>query len=127
MFSAIIIFAKVMKQLVLCLFCMAFLHSCKEKQARIANKPAWVLDEKKMVDIIVDLRIADAATYINSSAPPRNKANDWFFVMKKHKVQDSIFRKSHDYYAEHPEVAEKLYEQVIDKISEMQADNADGQ
>lgn len=116
-----------MKQLVLCLISILFLFACKEKQARVANKPAWVIDEKKMVDIIADLRIIDAATYINSSAPPRNKVNDWYFVMKKHKVQDSIFRKSHDYYAEHPEVAEKLYEQVIDKISEMQADNANGQ
>ena len=116
-----------MKQAVFPILSLFFLFACGEKQAKIADKPAWVISEGKMVDIIVDLRIADAATYINAGSPPRNKATDWMFVMRKHKVQDSIFRKSHDYYAEHPEVAEKLYEQVIDKISEMQAENADGQ
>ena len=116
-----------MKHPVLPIISCLLLFACGEKQPEIANKPVWVIAESKMVDIIVDLRIADAATYINAGSPPRNKATDWMFIMRKHKVQDSTFRKSHDYYAEHPEVAEKLYEQVIDKISEMQAENADGQ
>jgi hypothetical protein len=98
--------------------------SCRKKEVKVANKPDWVIDEKKMVDIITDLRIVDAATYANSNQPPRDKAKDWAFVMKKHHVVDSVFRNSHDYYAEHPEVAEKIYEQVIDRISEMEADNA---
>lgn len=80
-----------------------------------------------MVDIIVDLRIADAAVYINSNSPPRDKTKDWAFIMKKYNIHDSIFRNSHDYYAEHPEVAEAIYEQVIDRISEMVAKNADDQ
>lgn len=127
MFSAIIIFAKVMKRLLICLLFTTLLFACNKKQVKVANKPAWVIDEKVMVDIITDLRIADAATYINTNSAPRDKAKDWAFIMKKHHVQDSIFRNSHDYYAEYPEVAEKIYEQVIDRISEMEADNAEGQ
>jgi hypothetical protein len=113
------------RQLIYLLFFL-MLVSCAKKQVKVANKPDWVIDEKKMVDIITDLRIVDAATYSNPNSPPRNKAKDWEFVMKKHQVNDSIFRQSHDYYAEHPEVAEKLYEQVIDRISEMEADNVEG-
>jgi hypothetical protein len=111
-----------MKRVLTCVLFLSLLASCAKKQPKVSNKPGWVLDEKKMVDIIADLRITDAATYINPNSPPRDKSKDWAFVMKKHKVQDSIFRKSHDYYAEHPEVAEKIYEQVVDKISEMEAD-----
>jgi hypothetical protein len=115
-----------MKRTVICFLFLTLLFACGKKEVKVANKPDWVIDEKKMVDIITDLRIIDAATYINTNSAPRDKSKDWFFVMKKHGVQDSIFRNSHDYYAEHPEVAEKIYEQVIDRISEMEADNAEG-
>jgi hypothetical protein len=113
-----------MKRTLIYLLFLVACFSCRKKEVKVANKPDWVIDEKKMVDIITDLRIVDAATYANSNMPPRDKAKDWAFVMKKHHVVDSIFRNSHDYYSEHPEVAEKIYEQVIDRISEMEADNA---
>ncbi len=115
-----------MKRVLFCFLFLSVICSCNKEQAKVANKPDWVIDEKKMVDIITDLRIVDAATYSNTNSPPRDKAKDWAFVMNKHKVVDSVFRNSHDYYAEHPKVAEKLYEQVIDKISEMEADVAEG-
>ncbi|MBL7836228.1 MAG: DUF4296 domain-containing protein [Bacteroidetes bacterium] len=108
------------------LICMGVLSSCGEQQAEsTSSKPDWVLDENKMVDIIVDLRIADAAVYLNTNMPPRDKVKDWAFIMKKHQIHDSIFRKSHDYYAAHPEIAEDIYEQVIDRLNEMVADNQD--
>lgn len=116
-----------MKRPFVALMTLCMLISCREKQVKAVNKPNWVIEEKKMVDIITDLRIADAATYYNTSAPPRDKVKDWNFIMQKHGVQDSIFRKSHDFYAGQPEVAVKIYEEVIDRISEMQADNTDGQ
>jgi hypothetical protein len=127
MFSASIIFAKVMKrQVILCLV-LIMAVSCRDARPKVKDKPDWVIDENKMVDIIVDLRIADAAVYNNTNSPPRDKVKDWEFIMKKHKVSDTLFIKSHDYYAEHPEVAEALYEQAIDKISEMVAANSDDQ
>jgi tRNA nucleotidyltransferase (CCA-adding enzyme) len=127
MFSAIITFAKVMqrKVFIFSLLILLVFPECKKKQPKVARKPDWVIEEKKMVDIILDLRIADAATYNNNSGPPRNKKTDWYFVMKKHKVEDSTFRKSHEYYCKYPEVLASIYEQTIDKLSEMQALNAE--
>ncbi len=107
--------------------CLCLLMGCQPKHAQVKDKPEWVIEEVKMVDIIVDLRIADAATYINSHGPARDKKADILFIMKKHHTTDSVFVKSHDYYAQHPEVAANIYERVIDKISEIQAENADGQ
>jgi len=98
---------------------------CKDNRPKVEDKPDWVIEESKMVDIIVDLRIADAAVYNNTNKPPRDKVKDWAFIMKKHQVSDTLFIKSHDYYAEHPEVAASLYEQAIDKISEMVAANSE--
>ncbi len=101
--------------------------SCGKKQVKAPNKPDWVIDEKTMVDILTDLSITDAATYNNTNSPPRDKAKDRYFIMKKFNVEDSVFRKSLDFYLEyHPEVSEKLYEQVIDQLSEMEANIAEG-
>lgn len=102
-----------------------FATACNKKPAKVASKPDWVISENKMVDIIIDLRLVDAATYSNNSGAPRDKAKDWFYVMKKHHVHDSIFRNSHDYYCYHPAVLSNIYERVIDRLSEMEAENAE--
>lgn len=116
-----------MKHTIFIIISVVLLFSCRQKVAKVPDKPSWLIEENKMVDILVDLRIADAATYSVQNQPPRNKTKDWYFIMKKHNVEDSIFRKSHEYYAGYPEAAEVIYEKVIDKLSEMQADNTDGQ
>ena len=106
--------------------CLIMSSSCGSAPSEnTSSKPDWVLDENKMVDIIVDLRIADAAVYANSNMPPRDKVKDWAFIMEKYHIHDSIFRKSHDYYAGHPDIAEDIYERVIDRLNEMVADNQD--
>lgn len=99
--------------------------ACNKKKVTVASKPDWVISEDKMVDIIVDLRIVDAATYSNNSGAPRDKAKDWYRIMKKHHVEDSIFRNSHDYYCYHQKVLANIYERVIDRLSEMEAENAE--
>jgi hypothetical protein len=101
--------------------------SCQKSPDVVSNKPDWVLEEDLMSDIIVDLRIADAALYSSHTGKQRDKKKDWEYIMKKYQVSDSIFRKSHDYYAGHPDVAEKIYEKAIDKLSEMVAKNSVGQ
>ncbi|MFM6983186.1 MAG: DUF4296 domain-containing protein [Chitinophagaceae bacterium] len=116
-----------MKRQVILFLVLIMAVSCRDARPKVKDKPDWVIEENKMVDIIVDLRIADAAVYNNTNSPPRDKVKDWAFIMKKHKVSDTLFIKSHDYYAEHPEVAAALYEQAIDKISEMVAANSDDQ
>ena len=115
-----------MRKLTFYLMCLIMSSSCGSAPSdNTSSKPDWVLDENKMVDIIVDLRIADAAVYANSNMPPRDKVKDWAFIMKKYHIHDSIFRKSHDYYAGHPDIAEDIYEKVIDRLNEMVADNQD--
>lgn len=71
-----------------------------------------------MVEIITDLRITDAALFTGHNGIQRNKKIDWAFIMKKHNTVDSIFIQSHDYYAGQPEVMDKIYEGVIDNLSE---------
>jgi len=121
MFSAIIIFAKVMKSRIFTIL-LIFLYSCsgisKQEEVQTVQKPDWLLEEDKMVEIITDLRITDAALFTGHNGIQRNKKIDWAFIMKKHNTVDSIFIQSHDYYAGQPEVMDKIYEGVIDNLSE---------
>ncbi|NQW42884.1 MAG: DUF4296 domain-containing protein [Bacteroidetes bacterium] len=105
----------------LSLFLILIFSNCTKQKPKVASKPNWVIKEPQMVDMIADLRIIDAATYNNSKGAPRNKSKDYDFVIKKYKTHDSIFRNSHDYYCQYPKVLESLYEQALDKLSEMQA------
>lgn len=116
-----------MNRIFIYIFFLILAVSCQSSPEVVSNKPDWVLDEELMSDIIVDLRIADAALYSSHTGKQRDKQKDWAYIMKKYNVSDSIFRKSHDYYAGHPEVAEKIYEKAIDKLSEMVAKNSAGQ
>jgi hypothetical protein len=129
MFSATIIFAKLMKPYVYFFFLIFMFSSCQsgDKLEVVDSKPDWVIEENKMIDIIMDLRVVEAAVYINSNQAPRNKTKDWEFVMKKHQVVDSVFIKSHEYYAGYPQVLSGMYEHVIDRLSEMQAENYENQ
>ena len=116
-----------MKHLLTCFLTIFFLASCNERKPAEQKKPEWLMDEKTMVDIITDIRITDAATYINTGAPPRDKMKDRAFIMKKHHVADSVFLKSHEYYTSHPEMINHIYEKVVDRLSEMEAENQQGQ
>ncbi len=113
------------KVLIIIFLTLFLIMGCRKKHPEVTNKPDWVIEEKKMVAIIVDLQIISASTYTQNSGLPRNKAKDWFFVMNKYHVEDSIFRKSQDYYCKYPKVLEGIYEQVIDNLSEMQAINVE--
>lgn len=118
-----------MKPYVYFFFLIFMFSACQsgDKLEVVDSKPDWVIEEDKMIDIIMDLRVVEAAVYIKSNQPPRDKIKDWEFVMKKHQVADSVFVKSHEYYTEYPEVLSGIYEQVIDRLSEMQAENYENQ
>lgn len=116
-----------MKHLLICFLTAFVFMACNKPKPAEQKKPDWLLDEKTMVDVIVDLRIADAATYINTGSPPRDKVKDRAFIMKKYHVADSVFMMSHEYYTTHPAMINHIYEKVVDRLSEMEAENQQGQ
>ncbi|MBC7425572.1 MAG: DUF4296 domain-containing protein [Bacteroidia bacterium] len=77
-----------------------------------------------MVDILTDLSIANASSFAAEGPQSHDKKSDYLFIYKKHKTNDSLFRKSSEYYSGYPEVYENIYERLVDNLSEMQANNA---
>ncbi len=99
-----------------------FFIACNRQNKIIDSKPKWLLHEDTLVNMIVDIRIVDAASYSNEGGKSRNKVKDLEFVYKKYNTSDSVFKKSHDYFTRHPKKLLKIYEKAINKLSTMQAE-----
>ena len=88
------------------------------------EKPENLLSRKKMVEVLIDVHMAEA-TYQNNRARDtlvRNSSsvNFYYSVLEKHQVIDTVFEKSFVYYAAFPKKFEKMYRDVTNKLSEME-------
>jgi len=104
--------------------CLALLFaSCN---SILSSKPVGTLSESQMVDLLVDMHLTEASLKMASDST--SKLNDttgvrqrFAQVFKKHDVEPDRFNKSLNYYIEHIEDLNKIYSEVIVKLTEMDA------
>jgi hypothetical protein len=106
-----------MKKFVL-LFTVLFFGatSCKEE---IVPKPKNLIEKDKMVNIIYDLAILEAARTQNSSVQNYLKPTE--FIKNKYKIDSLTFAKSTQYYASDIKEYKKMYDEVKERLT---AENA---
>jgi hypothetical protein len=112
------IFKKIKYTFLSLLFGIAFLTSCEEGNM---PKPEQLVKENKMIDMLVDVHLAEATydhfrkdtcmSYISST-------NNYYSVLDKYNVPDSVFEQSLVYYASTPKKFEKMYREVMAILSE---------
>ncbi|GAB1453279.1 hypothetical protein MASR2M47_33350 [Draconibacterium sp.] len=87
----------------------------------VFKKPKHLVNEKQMIDMLVDIHLAEA-TYnrMRNDSTVRNSSsvNFYYSVLAKYEVADSVFEKSFVYYASNPKNFEKMYREVMNKLSE---------
>ncbi|MDB4584490.1 DUF4296 domain-containing protein [Draconibacterium sp.] len=87
------------------------------------EKPENLIKEKKMIDMLVDIHIAEA-TYrhmqYDSTIRNSSSANFYYSILDKHQVPDSVFEKSFVFYASSPKQFEKMYQDVMNKLSQVE-------
>jgi hypothetical protein len=90
--------------------------------------PADIIRPKQMVEILTDVQLAEAAVQAygldRSDSTRRFAFNQYKYVFEKHKVSYEQFRKSYDFYNDHPEMADKMYDELINALSSRQAESA---
>lgn len=106
---------------VLLVFLLIALVSCEEPPA---EKPKHLIKENQMIDMMVDVHLAQA-TFVNrhntDSLLKKTTATDFYYsVLDKYQVPDSVFEKSFIYYASSPKKFEKMYRKVTSRLSEME-------
>lgn len=89
------------------------MSSCAEKT------PEGILSKQEMVQIMEELYIAEEK--INHLALSRDSSKRVFteieaMVFENAAVEDTVFRRSFDYYMEHPKEMEFIYTALVDTL-----------
>ena len=89
------------------------LASCAEK------KPIGILTREEMVQIMEEMYVAEEK--INNMAISRDSSKKVFEAMgakvfERAAVSDTVFKKSFDYYMEHPRQMEFIYTALVDSL-----------
>ncbi len=106
---------------ILCLFMLSV--ACN---SILKSKPAGTLSESEMVSLLVDLHIAEATLHIvndsiiKSSNIPELRTR-FTEVFRKHGIKPDDFDTSLNYYIMHVEELDKIYVEVINRLSVMDA------
>ena len=89
----------------------------------IVPKPDDLIREKDMIDMLVDIHLAEA-TYnkfrYDSIMQNNSSVNFYYSTLAKYEVPDSVFEQSYIYYASQPKDFEKMYRKVMSRLSEME-------
>lgn len=92
--------------------------SCERE---VIEKPRHLVKEKQMINMLVDIHLAEATfnrMQTDSIVRKSSSANFYYSVLEKYEVPDSVFERSLLYYASNPKNFEKLYREVMNKLSE---------
>ncbi|NOR76182.1 MAG: DUF4296 domain-containing protein [Draconibacterium sp.] len=87
------------------------------------EKPDNLIKEKKMIEMLVDIHIAEATfNHMRYDSIIRNSssANFYYSVLEKYEVPDSVFEQSFVYYSSVPREFEKMYRKVMNELSELE-------
>lgn len=96
---------------------MLLLPACVREE----EPPQSVLPKEKMVNILVDIHIAEAKanriqlkSYDSIQAYYKKLEAD---VYKKHRVDSVVYRKSFTYYMDHMKQMDEIYTAVVDSLN----------
>lgn len=105
------------------LFIALFASSCN---SIINSRPTGTLSEKQMIDVLVDIQLTEATlTIANDSIVRLNDTTQLRYrfaeVFRKHNTDPDDFNASLDYYLKHIDELDKIYVEVINRLTELEA------
>ena len=103
------------KTLVFSFLIFAFV-GCQKKEQRPSN----VLDKQQLASVMIDLYLAEARL---SSYPIQRDSSLALFlprenaILAKRNLQDSTLKMTYDYYLQHPDDFNEVYDMLIDSLT----------
>jgi len=95
--------------------------SCEDD---VIEKPENLIKKDQMIEMMVDIHLAEAAFQsrrVQDSLVENSSPTDFYFsVLNDYQVPDSVFVKSYVYYASMPKNFEKMYQDVMNKLNELE-------
>jgi len=96
-----------------------FIISCS-----VNETPKGILAEKEMIPVLVELHLAEGiyTQRFSLGITRENYPEDLYLsILKKHKLEQKIFEESILYYGKHPDKYKPIYDEVVDRLNEMNA------
>ncbi len=84
----------------------------------IYPKPKDLISKNKMIDMMTDIYLANAATNVNNKNNERQK-NYMNLVYKKYAIDSAQYARSNFYYMSNIDEYEKMHEKVQKRISDL--------
>lgn len=104
-----------MSRFIITILICAVLFGCK------SGIPKEIIQPAAMEQVLFDIHIVDGYTAVYSAATSDSlkKVITPYYkgVYKKHHIDSAIYRKSLEYYYEHPEVLKSIYDNVTKKLA----------
>lgn len=93
-----------MRKIVL-IFVLIVIFSCEQEESK---KPINFIEKDKMIDLIVDMKIADKARTIINKDKKKN-LNYMSVVFEKHNIDSLQFKENNAFYTENIELYKEIY------------------
>ncbi len=101
---------------------LIFFSSCTRQEVIV---PADVISRDSMVTLLTDIHLVEATIQLknlgSSDSLKAEAYGRYKYVFNKHHVTVQSFRKSLDFYRKQPEYFQKMYDEVLVRLSEEQA------
>lgn len=101
-----------MKKIILLISCVFLTIACKESSV---EKPGNLIAKDKMIDILYDVSLLEAAKSQNIDGGLSNKTA-YNYIYKKHKIDSLQLVKSNKYYASNIDDYKKMVEKVKERL-----------
>ncbi|WP_226391041.1 DUF4296 domain-containing protein [Penaeicola halotolerans] len=110
-----------MKRFFLVFLCTIFLLACKESKT-----PKGLVPSDKMVSVLIDIHLLESKLGMLSIT--RDSAQVLYKelekeIFQKHQVEEAVYRRSFTYYMEDIQAMDKIYDAVIDSLSDENSKN----
>ena len=77
-----------------------------------------------MSAILTDIHLAEAEINLGVSDSTSKEKNNFEKIFKKHSITKQQYDVSLTFYIDHPELLDKIYEDVLNELSKMQGEAA---
>ena len=99
--------------------------SCGENKT--VSIPPNVLSKEKMTEVITDIHLAEAEASIRTFPDSTSKEKLSFQkIFQNHSITKNQYDESLQFYMEHPEILDTVYDNVLNELSKMQGEAAQG-
>ena len=111
-----------MKKWVNYIVLVVILGSCSNGPTRDKTISENVIPKDSMITVMIDMNILEASINLNQVNGTTNPNNEKYYdIFKRHNITGVQYDESLKEYSKDPAELSKMYDQVIEKLSKMQA------